>query len=130
MQIIECWKALEWKLWQFKTLQEAVEAYIVEMFTYTQLAALHRRPRKAKKEKKENVTVAEEDLELIRMITGKFEHGELEESERFGGESGITEDEPAVKYGKQDPPPPDDEDNDENGEPTPKRRRKSTPKKK
>ena len=48
---------------------------------------LHRRPRKAKKEKKENVTVAEEDLELIRMITGKFEHGELEESEKFGGES-------------------------------------------
>ena len=113
-----------------KTLQEAVEAYIVEMFTYTQLAALHRRPRKAKKEKKENVTVAEEDLELIRMITGKFEHGELEESEKFGGESGITEEEPAVKYGKPDPPPPNDEDNNGNGEPTPKRRRKSTPKKK
>ena len=113
-----------------KTLQEAVEAYIVEMFTYTQLAALHRRSRKAKKEKKENVTVAEEDLELIRMITGKFEHGELEESEKFGVESEITEDDPVVKYGKPDPPPPNDDNNDENGEPTPKRRRKGTPKKK
>ena len=110
-----------------KALQEAVESYLVEMFTYSQLAALHRRPRKMKKEEKENVTVAEEDLELIRAITGKFEHGELEESEKFGGESQIKDEDPEVKYGKPDPPPDDD---DNAGGSAPKRRRKGTPKKK
>ena len=110
-----------------KTLQEAVESYLVEMFTYSQLAALHRRPRKMKKEEKENVTVAGEDLELIRAITGKFEHGELEESEKFGGESQIKDEDPEIKYGKPDPPPDDD---DNAGGSAPKRRRKGTPKKK
>ena len=110
-----------------KALQEAVESYLVEMFTYSQLAALHRRPRKMKKEEKENVTVAEEDLELIRAITGKFEHGELEESEKFGGESQIKDEDPEIKYGKPDPPPDDD---DNAGGSAPKRRRKGTPKKK
>ena len=112
-----------------KALQEAVESYLVEMFTYSQLAALHRRPRKMKKEEKENVTVAEEDLELIRAITGKFEHGELEESEKFGGESQIKDEDPEVKYGKPEPPP-DDDDNNNAGGSAPKRRRKGTPKKK
>ena len=110
-----------------KALQEAVESYLVEMFTYSQLAALHRRPRKMKKEEKENVTVAEEDLELIRAITGKFEHGDLEESEKFGGESQIKDEDPEIKYGKPDPPPDDDDDA---GGSAPKRRRKGTPKKK
>ena len=103
-----------------EALQEATEAYLIQMFTYVNLAANHRRTRKAKRDNK-GITITEEDLQLIRIITSNFEGCELKESEKFGATSKIGDNEKEVKYGKPE---------EEEGEPKPKRARKGKPKKK
>ena len=94
-----------------EVLQEATEAYLIQMFTYVNLAANHRRTRKAKRDNK-GITITEEDLQLIRIITSNFEGCELKDSEKFGATSKIGDDEKEVKYGKPE---------EEEEEPKPKR---------
>ena len=103
-----------------EALQEATEAYLIQMFTYVNLAANHRRTRKAKRDNK-GITITDEDLQLIRIITSNFEGCVLKESEKFGATSKIGDNEKEVKYGKPE---------EEEGEPKPKRARKGKPKKK
>ena len=103
-----------------EALQEATEAYLIQMFTYVNLAANHRRTKKAKRDNK-GITITEEDLQLIRIITSNFEGCVLKESEKFGATSKIGDNEKEVKYGKPE---------EEEGEPKPKRARKGKPKKK
>ena len=103
-----------------EALQEATEAYLIQMFTYVNLAANHRRTRKAKRDNK-GITITDEDLQLIRIITSNFEGCVLKESEKFGATSEIGDNEKEVKYGKPE---------EEEGEPKPKRARKGKPKKK
>ena len=104
-----------------EALQEATEAYLIQMFTYVNLAANHRRTRKAKRDDK-GITITEEDLQLIRIITSNFEGCVLKESEKFGATSKIGDDEKEVRYSRAE--------EEEEEEPKPKRARKGKPKKK
>ena len=79
-----------------KALQEAIEAHLNQML---HLTTYHRHTKKTKRENTD-ITITQEDLELIREITKSFTGCELKYSERLGAKFSVGNDEEKVHYGK------------------------------